>query len=424
MNNAVKKNRAIVLGATGNIAFSVAHMVMQLKQYMYDDIDNIIIFYDQWLDSDIEIIKSICDKCIFIHYSFDFFLERMKTQSIDSMYGGLQEWKHLVYSIYELFNLLEKYHKVLWLDCDIIIRGNFRELFNFNKVAMRRGTILKLSKALGISIENDEYIYNSGVVLVSDDIKYDNITTECYDITRKQFDVIKYPDQTILTYICNKYKINVNDLPSDYHYYATATANDNFYSAKIIHTPAENKPWNNALFSLMFPEFYTNYQKWLALGGSSNANKERFFFDEVGDSPAHFFSYIKHSIDIVSIYNKYINKIHHCDLYCKLYIHESVIRFIFNSNKNIFYKFSIGKATHEKYKKYGVSICTHNPSDLFLSFLDDVKNTFHKINPIVVSQKKYQYIKFIFHNDTDAVFFLNMLIHTTSKTLKDMMIAR
>lgn len=158
MNNAVKKNRAIVLGATGNIAFSVAHMVMQLKQYMYDDIDNIIIFYDQWLDSDIEIIKSICDKCIFIHYSFDFFLERMKTQSIDSMYGGLQEWKHLVYSIYELFNLLEKYHKVLWLDCDIIIRGNFRELFNFNKVAMRRGTILKLSKALGISIENDEYI--------------------------------------------------------------------------------------------------------------------------------------------------------------------------------------------------------------------------------------------------------------------------
>ena len=53
MNNAVKKNRAIVLGATGNIAFSVAHMVMQLKQYMYDDIDNIIIFYDLWLDSDI-----------------------------------------------------------------------------------------------------------------------------------------------------------------------------------------------------------------------------------------------------------------------------------------------------------------------------------------------------------------------------------
>lgn len=134
-----KKQNAIVLGATGNIAFSVAHMVMQLKKFMYHDIDEIIIFYDGWKNNDINIIKKIWNKCTFVNYSIEYFKNKINIKDLDNTKGGLNHWKHMVYSIYELFSLLDNYKKVLWLDCDIIIRDNFKEIFNFDSIAMRRG---------------------------------------------------------------------------------------------------------------------------------------------------------------------------------------------------------------------------------------------------------------------------------------------
>ena len=405
-----KKERAIVLGATGNIAFSVAHMVIQLKEYMYKDIDNIIIFFDNWLESDIKIIKSICDKIIFIKYSLDDFLNKINAKTVNLESGGLRHWKHMVYSIYELFNLLDKYHKVLWLDCDIIVRDNFKEIFEFDSVAMRRGIVAKLSSSIGMNIENDEFIYNSGVVLVCDNINYKTLANECYSITKKQFDVIKYPDQTVLTYICNKHNIKVHNLPSDYHYYATARTKDNFYSAKIIHTPAESKPWNNSLFMLMFPEFYKHYTYWTSLGGSKFVNKKEFFFNEVGNSPAHFFAYIKHSIKIISVYNKYSYMFKYNDINININIKDNAIRFILKNNKNIFYKISISN-------KYHISICNRNPNDSFLLFLKDINNIF-KYNSTITSEKTYQYINFSFDYEKDAIYFLNMIIFGTIDILK------
>lgn len=407
----IKKDRAIVLGGTGNIAFSIAHMVMQLKEYMYEDIDNIIIFYDDWLESDMKIIKSLCDKCIFIRYSLDDFLKKMKVNSINLESGGLIHWKHMVYSIYELFNLLDKYHKVLWLDCDIIIRDNFKEIFEFNSIAMRRGIVAKLSTSIGMKIENDEFIYNSGVVLACDDINYKTLADECYSITRKQFDVIKYPDQTVLTYICNKYNIKVHNLSSDYHYYATARTNDDFYSAKIIHTPSENsKPWNNSLFMIIFSEFCKHYRYWISLGGSKCINKKEFFFSEVGNSPAHFWAYIKHTIDMISLYNKYSYMFKFYNVDVNINIKDNAIRFMLN-NKNIFYKLSI-------YKKYHISICNRDPNDDFLSFLKNVKSIF-KENSTIVYEKKYQYIEFSFVNEKNAMNFLNIIILGTIDILKN-----
>ena len=131
---------------------------MQLKKYMYDDIDKILIFFDNWSDNDIDIIKKICDKCIFIHYPIEYFKQKVNLKKLDYTKGGLSEWTHMVYSIYEIFDLLDNYKKVLWLDCDIIIRDNFKEIFDFDNIAIRLGNILKLSSAIGLNIENDQYI--------------------------------------------------------------------------------------------------------------------------------------------------------------------------------------------------------------------------------------------------------------------------
>ena len=68
---------AVCLGATGNLAFSVAHMVLSLKKFMNESLDNIIVFHDGWKDSDLNALLLISNKVVLRRYSLDDFKRRM-----------------------------------------------------------------------------------------------------------------------------------------------------------------------------------------------------------------------------------------------------------------------------------------------------------------------------------------------------------
>ena len=215
-----------------------------------------------------------------------------------------------------------------------------------------------------------------------------------------------------MTYICNINKIKVHNLPFIYHYYACAFINnDDIFLAKIIHTPSSNKPWNNNLFKLLFPEFTINYNKWINLGGSKINNIENVF-SEIGNSPAHFLRYTKNSIEIIDLFNKISNLFNKIDIYPNIDIKGNNIRF-YMFNNNFFYKININYG-------YNVSICNRQPSHDFLLFLINIRDVFLRLNGKIVSEKKYQYIVFKFLNENTAINFLKIITYGTYSSIKNM----
>ena len=138
-----KRNNAVVIGATGNIDFAVYCLVCDIIKYENNKVDNIIIFYDNFEDQSLEIIKSISKKCIFIKYEEKYVFKKLRLNNNlqDTRVDFFDYYKHMVFCKYELFNLTKYYKKLLWLDCDIIIKEGFADVFNYNcNIAVRKST--------------------------------------------------------------------------------------------------------------------------------------------------------------------------------------------------------------------------------------------------------------------------------------------
>ena len=408
---------AVCLGATGNLAFSVAHMVLSLKKFMNESLDNIIVFHDGWKDSDLNALLLISNKVVLRRYSLDDFKRRMGGgNDLDMSNKNLNHWSHMVFSIYEIFDLIKEYDKVLWLDCDIIIRGCFTDIFNFSPIAMRRGIIAKLSSAITKKIKNDQYIFNSGVVLVDSSlVKYD-LLSKAYAITSETFNNLKYPDQTVLTFLCDYYGIKCNELPSKYHYFASVLTNDNFREALIIHTPATSKPWNNQIMSLLFPEFWNNYYYWLKLGGSDQLRNQTPKHFEVARSPGHLLRYLIFS----QIFFDFVMKAPYIFRYDDFNYHYDFTKYkitlTFKYASKVFYKIILNG-------RVSFFICSYVATNALFDYFEALRVLFAGGNdakkPVVVKRTStYVYINFNDLEFNESSFkFIDYLISETKEKL-------
>ena len=371
-----KKNRAIVLGSTGNLAFAVGCLVMNLKRCMKYDYDNIIIYYDGYEKKDLEIIKKIEDRCIFIQYTQEDFFNKLNVKNIEKTKQFLH-WTHISFSIYEIFDLLDKYHEILWLDCDIIIKKNFSELFTLGNVLMRPG-YTSLNYALGGGEEdlNNIKCFNSGVVLCKDIIQYKDLTNQCYIETKKRFLNLKLPDQAIISYVLLKNNIDITIMDKRYNNFYPFT---DIEDAKIIHTTAcKHKPWSSSLLSIYFVEFTKEYRQWVLLGGSRYINDNKKNYSYIGNSLGELIKYLDNIQLFINEQNKIIKNLKK-NFYIKTNIQAFVIK-IFNKKikDNYFYKiqFDFDK------KNVRISLCTNKKNNIFISLIDS-------ININILSKKKY-----------------------------------
>lgn len=145
--------------------------------------------------------------------------------------------------------------KILYLDVDIIVKGDIYELFNQNLENYPLGAILEdfypqnsiYLKKIYPKYNGGTNYFNSGVLVVElDYFKKNNITNILVNKTNELKDVLNCPDQDVLNIIFeNNFKIldyKFNFMPFHQKHFMK---NEKVENPIIIHYTAE-KPWKNS----------------------------------------------------------------------------------------------------------------------------------------------------------------------------------
>ena len=155
--------------------------------------------------------------------------------------------------------ILSDTKKVLYLDCDLIIRANLRELWETNIdgcafacVKDRSDIVIERVKALGYD-QHDSY-FNSGVTLMNlAFLKEFGFTEKAFTFISSNRHLIKYVDQCVINAVCHGY---IRELPIKWNMIVpffmkrpmvVEEQRDNLElyisNPYIIHFTTEYKPW-------------------------------------------------------------------------------------------------------------------------------------------------------------------------------------
>ena len=268
----MKKNIAIVLGASGNMAFAVANVLMQLKKLSPNLADDIIIFQQDMPKKDMQLMQTILP-CKFIEYKFR---KTMKPE-----YFG--RFTPVAFSRYECFDMLDEYKKVVWLDIDILIQKDITEMCKdtptgicFSQGYYPVWTVFK--HKFDCPYDLDRNYYDSGTFIIQDTIPhYKEISEWLYENTVKYAELLHLPDQAIINIMFQKFDLEIT--PLDREVYVCHPTHEKAQDAVILHSYGCEKFWN---YFTNFKEWNKNNKKWLKMGGTPYKGiKASWFFKQM-----------------------------------------------------------------------------------------------------------------------------------------------
>lgn len=264
----IKKDMAIVLGVTENMAFALANVLCGLRRYAHNLTFDILVFEMGVSEKDKELLCSLAP-CRFIEYSFS-------SGNIGQV-RNLKRFTEATFSRYECFSLLSEYKKVVWMDIDILIKKNIKEFIDTNNsgIAMAYDIDPMWTKRIKYTDLASNFIkpipgyelnlkaFNPGIFVVNDDIKnYHLITSWCYEKTVEWVEYLGWLDQSVLNLMVQEFALNVHVADVIYNYNPIFRGQIN--DAVILHPNGSKKFWNY----FFTPEWLNNYKEWIQLGGS------------------------------------------------------------------------------------------------------------------------------------------------------------
>lgn len=258
-----KKEKAIVLGCTGNIIYALSNVLIGLKKHNSGLNADIIIFHKDISENDQQLLNSIIP-CKIIEFNFPV----EETEELQN--SSFRRYSKLAFSRYECFNLLDEYKKVLWLDVDTLIQKDISGLFKLcDKGIGLFQEEAPLQECFSIPIEGynmEGAHYNSGVLVLSDKLKNYKIYAEwLYNKTIELGQYLCYADQGIINLLVQEFKLDVTNIGEEYNYHPTK---NNSKNAKIIHSYSPEKFWHYYNPKYHYKEWDKNYKKWVKMGGT------------------------------------------------------------------------------------------------------------------------------------------------------------
>lgn len=158
--------------------------------------------------------------------------------------------------------------KVLYLDCDIVVKDSLKDLWN---VDLKDNYVAAIEDLSLITNEDanrlgTKHYFNSGVLLINNELwKRDNIINTLFKNTKEIHDKIRWVDQCVLNYtfkdkvlfVSPKYNLQHSAYKdTKYNLY---TKNEIEYAKAfpvIIHYTGCNKPWHKKCCHLLWKNYY------------------------------------------------------------------------------------------------------------------------------------------------------------------------
>lgn len=163
---------------------------------------------------------------------------------------------------YILADLFPDLDKALYLDTDLVVRGDLSELWNTDLgnslcAGVRDLWIDKIHYKPEIGFGLDELYVNGGVLLFNlAAIRREGLVSCMFDTTRKLSDTIRFQDQDVINIVCRG---RIMELPERFNFATENVARhpDGCSEAVIVHYTGCRKPWSiarchNALEGLYF----------------------------------------------------------------------------------------------------------------------------------------------------------------------------
>ena len=183
------------------------------------------------------------------------------------------------YYRYIIPQLLPDIDKILYLDCDVIVKDSLSELYNQDISDYWIAGVEDLGYFVDrkrLKRETESFYINAGIILLNvKKWREDNITEKLFNFTRENAAMLEHKDQDVINMVLNSkskpldYRWNVQDSYHRSYEMANHPNKQLFIAARnnpgIIHYTSANKPWAN----LMIP-MAKEYYKYLFYSGIDN----------------------------------------------------------------------------------------------------------------------------------------------------------
>lgn len=269
-----KKKIAFVFIATKKYIFALSTMIVNLRETGNDYYDNIIIYHENFSQDDMKALIKLEPKIIFKKYTRKMYVSEHGEIIQEHEKKFIERYSHLTIVKYKTIENLKNYSKVLYIDLDMLILGDFSDIFKHKGVAWRNSgesfkeKFLKLSDLDNLkkycNVNGDDIknwsAPNSGLLYFSDDSLdfnyYLNAGREFVKFFKEYF--CKGIDEITISFIFNYNKAKIVSL--DKHTYNTVLSWFD-KKTKIVHFVGAQKVWNNSLYQLLFPEWMEYYNE-------------------------------------------------------------------------------------------------------------------------------------------------------------------
>ncbi len=161
------------------------------------------------------------------------------------------------YFRFKIAGLLSKLPKVLYLDCDVIIRTSLKELFEISLDGYSVAMVLDSESIKEAKRLNIKKYYNAGVMLINLDYwRKNNVEQQLFNCAKNNQDIILWQDQDIINLSLNQ-SIKEIDKVWNYQYfqYENVVAED-LANISILHLAGRFKPWLMPFESNIYDEYY------------------------------------------------------------------------------------------------------------------------------------------------------------------------
>lgn len=208
---------ALFLATNRRFLFSLAVLLLSVKKNsprLLQEAD--ILIYHQGLTTDDQNLLNKILPCQFTQYRF----------AVDTDFDNIN-FKHftqLTFARYEIFDLLDKYEKVLYIDVDIMIGGELLPILE--KYGKQGGLAMCQDTQKGRTLITKNFIrplseydmtvpcYNAGVTLFSNPLPHrKELRMWCYHKTAEWLNNLVCPDQGVVNVMLQEFNIPLEVLP-------------------------------------------------------------------------------------------------------------------------------------------------------------------------------------------------------------------
>lgn len=206
----------------------------------------------------------------FIEYKYENFLKDINNCKIPHS----DRFSHFIYSKFYLFEYVQNYDYIVWLDADVLINKSILHILGDFDISFKRSYNVEARTKKYLMNKKEEinnisfYGANEGVIILKNThntLKIKQITAKLFDIL---VDIYKYDEvidnNTIaasdgipFAYICNKYKLKIKLLEN-----ANTFPQENNLKSSIIHAGTDRKIWNSPVSNAVYQEWWVNHKIW------------------------------------------------------------------------------------------------------------------------------------------------------------------